>query len=72
MVASPQVGQRVRARYNKRCRDTMPYHDRLGTVVVAGRGKPRNHGVRFDGDEHLVVVPCGNLMPGEWVPKGGG
>jgi len=38
----------------------MPLQDRGGTVVVVGRGKPRNHGVMVDGE--LYCVPCGNVV----------
>ena len=41
----------------------MPLQDRVGTVVVVGQGKPRNHGVRIDGE--VYCVPCGNLVKEE-------
>lgn len=61
MIATPYHGQRVRLHYKASARPLF-LHDRAGTVVVVGDGKPRNHGVRLD-DGPLVVVPCGNLMP---------
>jgi hypothetical protein len=70
MIANPRKGQRVQLWYGsggtrKRPslhRDRMPWHGRIGVVVVSSRGKPRNHGVRMD-DGTVVVVPCGNLRP---------
>lgn len=59
MIASPRVGQLVQVWYRVGVRDHMPYHGRIGKVVISCRGKPRNHGVRLDG--RVVVVPCGNL-----------
>ena len=37
----------------------MPLQNRIGTVELVGRRRPRNHGVRIDGK--LYIVPCGNL-----------
>lgn len=65
MISNPRPGQRVRAHYAARSVAGAPYHGRIGTVVVAGRGRPRNHGVRFDGDEHVTVIPAGNLQRSE-------
>lgn len=59
MMANPRPGDRAQCWYKSR---TMPLHARLGIVVVAGRGRPRNHMVRLD-DGALYVVPCGNLRP---------
>lgn len=61
MIANPRVGQVVRVRYNAKVRASRPLHDRVGTVVIAGRGEPRNHMIECDGTRY--VVPCGNLMP---------
>jgi len=62
MMANPRAGQRVRIRYAARKRRFMPLplHDKVGTVVIVGKGKPRNHGVEIDGE--LYVIPCGQLM----------
>lgn len=74
MIASPTIGQPVQVWYAEKgpplmpgwCRQRMrtvaPRHGRTGVVVVASRGKPRNHGIDIDGT--LVVVPCGNLRGG--------
>lgn len=59
VIASPRVGQQVQIWYRKDRAPHMPYHGKLGTVVISGRGKPRNHLVNIDGTD--VVVPCGNL-----------
>lgn len=59
MICAPRVGQVVQLWYGAKSRAGMPLHGRLGTVVVSGRGKPRNHGVEIDGVRH--VVPCGNV-----------
>ena len=63
MICYPKPGQRVRIRYRAGVREHMPLHDRVGVVVIVGRGKPRNHGVQVDGC--LYVVPCGNLIRAE-------
>jgi len=60
MMTAPRTGQRVRLHYAASYAHMMPYHGRHGVVVVSGRGKPRNHAVRLDNGE-LVIVPCGNL-----------
>jgi hypothetical protein len=61
MISSPKVGQRVQVWYRKEWAAFMPWHGKLGTVVVASRGKPRNHGVFIPGFATIVVVPAGNL-----------
>lgn len=60
MIAYPKPGQRVELRYRERLRAICP-HGQRGTVVVAGRGKPRNHLVRLD-DGRDLIVPCGHLI----------
>ncbi len=62
MTVNPGVGQRVRLHYRPALRAFAP-HGAVGFVVIRSRGKPRNHGVVIHG--RIVVVPCGNLMPGE-------
>jgi hypothetical protein len=59
VIANPRPGARVVLWYAPRAR---PYflHAAAGVVVVAGKGRPRNHLVRLDSGA-LVVVPCGNL-----------
>lgn len=61
MIANPRIGVDVRVHYNAKRAPTMPHHGKLARVVIASRGKPRNHGVLIDG--RVVVVPCGNLVP---------
>ncbi len=69
MISNPRPGQRVRLHYatkpaRKGCptkADYMPHHGALGRVEIAGRGRPRNHGVRLDSGR-FVVVPAGNLQ----------
>ena len=61
MLLEVEVGQRVQAWYGKQSRAQMPMHGQLGTVVIPCRGKPRNHGVLFDGEDVLRAMPCGNL-----------
>ncbi len=63
MVSNPKSGTRVRINYRKKLREVMPFHGRTGTVEIPGRGKPRNHGVRLDQCNTMVVVPAGNLVP---------
>jgi hypothetical protein len=59
MIANPKAGRKVQAWYRAALRPIAPYHGRLGVVITPGRGKPRNHLVRFDND--LVIIPCGHL-----------
>lgn len=59
MIANPRVGQSVTVWYRKTLAASRPLHGKVGTVAVASRGKPRNHGVVIDGTFH--VIPCGNL-----------
>lgn len=62
MVSNPQPGQQVRLHYAKHYAGLMPYHRKQGTVVMAGRARPRNHLVKIN-QGPLVVVPAGNLQP---------
>jgi hypothetical protein len=66
MMANPKVGQTVQAWYKKSLSDYMPYHGKFGRVVIASKGKPRNHGVEIDGQ--MIVIPCGNLRKVEVQP----
>jgi hypothetical protein len=59
VIANPKPGQVVRIHYAARALP-MPYHGKIGTVEIVSKGKPRNHGIRIDGE--LVVIPCGNLQ----------
>lgn len=61
MMASPRPGTLVRLTYRKALHGVAPWQGKTGTVVVSGRGKPRNHPVEVEG--RLVVVPCGHLTP---------
>lgn len=60
MLANPKRNQLVRVWYAKPIRDTMPYHGMVGTVAVACKGKPRNHGVLIS-VRGIIAIPCGNL-----------
>lgn len=59
MMLNPRKGQRVQCWYRKKVCRLFPLHGKVGTVVYASRGKPRNHCVEVDGRRY--VVPCGNL-----------
>lgn len=59
MMLNPRVGSVVQVWYRESLRGFMPWHGRTGKVLVACRGKPRNHGVEIDGQ--IVIVPCGNI-----------
>jgi hypothetical protein len=64
MISCPRPGQVVQVHYRKSVAPFMPHHGRRGTVVISGRGKPRNHLVDLDGER--VVVNAGHLRrPGE-------
>jgi ribosomal protein L21E len=58
-MLNPRVGQQVRVHYRAAVADRMPYHGKIGTVVIAGKGKPRNHLIDIEGTR--VAIPCGNL-----------
>lgn len=60
MISWPKVGQRVQVWYRKEWAWYMPHHGKLGTIEIACRGRPRNHGVLLD-DGISTVVPAGNL-----------
>lgn len=60
MILNPRPGSIVQIWYRPGLRDWMPYHGRHARVIVASRGRPRNHLVRLRGGI-LVVVPCGNI-----------
>ena len=66
MLANPKKGQLVRIRYNQRIAPAMPLHNKVGTVHIVSRGKPRNHGVIVDG--LLYAIPCGNLNKEDALP----
>jgi len=58
MYANPKVGANVTLRYKNK---QHKLHGKLGQVVISGRGKPRNHGVKVDNTTY--VIPCGQLFP---------
>lgn len=60
MICNPTLGQPVRLHYAAKARHARPLHGKVGVVVVASRGKPRNHGVVIDGQ--MYVIPAGNLQ----------
>jgi ribosomal protein L21E len=60
VIVNPRIGQTVRIHYNAKVAPHMPYHGKTGMVEIVSKGKPRNHGIRIDGE--LVVIPCGNLQ----------
>jgi hypothetical protein len=59
MLVNPRPGDRVQLRYRASLRSLCP-HGATGTIVVAGKGKPRNHLVRLD-DGRELMVPCGHI-----------
>lgn len=71
MLSNPKLGTRVILHYAQKWRD-VPHinttvHGRIGTVVVRGKRKPRNHGVEIDGK--VYVVPCGNIRYADPVKR---
>lgn len=62
-MRNPKAGDRCRLHYRKAMAGFMPHHGKCGTVVIVGKGRPRNHGVRLDGCGTTTVVPAGNLVP---------
>ena len=61
MIANPRKGDIVQIWYRTGVRDGMPWHGAIASVEIAGRDKPRNHGVRPLDSEDIICVPCGNL-----------
>lgn len=61
MLRSPRPGSVARIWYRAEVREAMPYHARVGTVLVAGKRRPRNHLVQL-ADGTQVAVPEGNLV----------
>jgi hypothetical protein len=45
----------------------MPHQGQRGTVVISGKGKPRNHLIQTDSG-HRVTVPAGNIKRVEAKP----
>jgi hypothetical protein len=60
MMSHPRIGQPCRLHYRAALRPIAPHHGRIGTVVAAAGGRPRNHLIRL-ADGTLVVVPAGHL-----------
>jgi len=60
MLRNATVGQAVWLRYRSALRAVAGLHGAAGRVEIAGRGRPRNHGVRVG--SRLVVVPAGHLV----------
>ena len=60
MLSNPKPNDRVEIRYAKHKRSIAKLHGKRGVVVIAGRGRPRNHGVEVDGV--LYVIPAGQLF----------
>lgn len=58
MYANPKTGVNVVLRYKNK---QHKLNGKFGRVVIASRGKPRNHGVRVD--DVTYVIPCGQLFP---------
>jgi len=59
MISYPKINQYVMVWYRQSNRH-LPYHGQTGRVVLAGRGRPRNHLLKMQTGE-MVSVPCGNL-----------
>ena len=61
MLSHPRPGQRVRLHYAARTIANRPHHGKLATVLIASKGRPRNHLVETD-DGVKLIVPAGNLV----------
>lgn len=64
LLLNPKIGQRVRLHYAASKRRLFPYHGQEGVVVIASKGRPRNHMVLLKSGKR-VVVPAGNLIKAE-------
>lgn len=60
MLNGARVGDLVRLQYREEIQRCFPLQGRVGVVVIASRGKPRNHGVRINGK--VYVTPAGHLV----------
>lgn len=63
MISHPKIGTTVKVWYAAKARHARPLHGKTGTVVIASKRKPRNHGILID--DVMYVVPAGNLQPVE-------
>ena len=62
MLVNPKINQLVEIRYNPKMRGGelgTNLHGKTGRVVIAGKGKPRNHGILID--DAVFIIPCGNI-----------
>ena len=61
MILHPRPNQKVRIHYAEKWRSVLPWHGRIGTVAIIGRGPgPRNVGVEIY--KKIIVFPRGNLV----------
>ena len=60
MITNPKINQLVQLKYNKKKWPTALLQGKIGTIVLAGKGKPRNHAVNVEGV--IYIVPCGNIF----------
>ena len=67
MIANPHLGKLVKIWYRE-SNQHLPYHGLKGHVMIASKGKPRNHLIRVTGGPD-VVVPCGNLQQHDFESK---
>lgn len=66
MLCNPCPGQLCRIHYAARRWgpygiQLLPHQDRCCMILLASKGKPRNHLVEV-ADGSQIVVPCGNLV----------
>jgi len=67
MLANPHIGKLVKVWYRKENRH-LQFHNKRGFVLIASRGRPRNHLISII-DGPVVVVPCGNLQEYDFMGK---
>lgn len=69
-MSNPKVGRPCRIWYAEKMRPLMPHHGMAGVILIAAKGKPRNHMVRVCPScagiaSKELAIPAGNLQPVE-------
>lgn len=49
MISHPKIGTVVMVWYAAKARHARPLHGKTGTVIIASKGRPRNHGILIGG-----------------------
>ena len=60
MISNPRINQLVQIKYSQKKWPNALLQGMIGKVIIAGKGKPRNHAIEIDGV--IYIVPCGNIF----------